>query len=60
MFKVCVKPVPLYHFKLAYVVRNTTVEEFSKPCSRNGEISRSNGSYEVVLVNFKIPLTHQI
>ena len=28
IFTVCVKAVPLYHFKLAYVVLDMTVKEF--------------------------------
>ena len=39
---VCVKSVPLYHFKLAYVVLHLAVKELSKPTFNNGEIGRFN------------------
>ena len=38
IFTVCVKSVPLYHFKLAYVVLHIAVKEFFKTISNNGEI----------------------
>ena len=41
---VCVKFVPLYHFKLAYVVLHMAVKEFFKPISKNGETDRFNRS----------------
>ena len=31
IFTVCIKFVPLYHFKLAYVVLHMTVKEFFEP-----------------------------
>ena len=34
----------IYHFKLAYVVLHMAVKNFSKPTSKNGEISRFNRS----------------
>ena len=40
IFTVGVRPVPLYHFKLAYVVVHMAVKNFSKPTSKNGEIGR--------------------
>ena len=42
IFTVCVKSVPLYHFKLAHVVLHMAVKEFSKPISGNGEIGNFN------------------
>ena len=42
IFTVCVKSVPLYHFKFAYVVLHTAVKEFLKPTSENGEIDCFN------------------
>ena len=39
---VCVKSVPLYHFKLAYVVLHVAVKKLSKPTFNNGEIGRFN------------------
>ena len=39
-----VKSVPSYHFKLAYVVLQMAVKEFSKPTSKNGEIGHFNQS----------------
>ena len=44
IFTVCVKSVPRYHFKFAYVVLQMPVKEFSKPTSNNGEIGRFNRS----------------
>ena len=44
IFTVCVKSVPLYHIKLAYVVLHTAAKEFSKPTSRNEEIGHFNRS----------------
>ena len=41
-FTVSVKSVPLYHFKLAYVVLLRLSKNFSDPTSKNGEISRFN------------------
>ena len=43
-FSVCVKPVPLYYFKLAYVVIRMAVKNFSKPVFKNGESGRFNQS----------------
>ena len=42
VFTVCIKSVPLYHFKLACVALHTAVKVFSKPTSKNGEIGRFN------------------
>ena len=39
IFTVCVKSVPLYDFKLAYVVLHMAVKD---PTSKNGEIGRFN------------------
>ena len=39
IFTVFVKSVPLYHFKLAYVVLHMAVKTFSKPTSKNEGIS---------------------
>ena len=44
IFTVCVKSVPLYHFKLAYVFYIWLSKNFSKPTSRNEEIGRFNQS----------------
>ena len=44
IFTVCVKYVPLYHFKLAYVIIHMAVKEFLKPTSKNGETGRFNWS----------------
>ena len=44
IFTVCVRSVPRYHFKLAYVVLQMAVKDFSKPTSENGEICRFNRS----------------
>ena len=44
-FLVCVRSVPHYHFKLAYVILQMIVKEFSKPTSKNGEIGRLIGLY---------------
>ena len=38
----CVKSVPLYNLKLAYVDLHTAVEEFSKTTSKNGETGHFN------------------
>ena len=35
IFTVCVKSVPCYHFKLAYVVLQMAVKEFFEPTFRN-------------------------
>ena len=40
IFTVCVKSVPLNHFKLAYVVYIWLSKNFSKPTSKNREIGR--------------------
>ena len=40
IFTVCVKSVPLYHFKLAYVVLHMAVKEFFETCLQNGEIGQ--------------------
>ena len=40
IFTVGVKSVPLYHFKLAYVVLHMVGKGFSKPTSERGEIGR--------------------
>ena len=46
IFTVSVKSVPVYHFKLAYVVIHVWLSKnFSKPTSKNGEIGRFNRSY---------------
>ena len=42
IFTVCVKSVPHYHFKLAYVILQMAVKEFSKTTSKNVEIGRFN------------------
>ena len=42
IFTVCVKSVPLYHFKIAYVVLHTAVKELFEPTSISGEIGRFN------------------
>ena len=39
-FLVCVKSVPGYHCKLAYLILQ--IKNFSKPNSKNGEIGRFN------------------
>ena len=44
IFTVCVKSVPCYYFKLAYVVLHMAVKEFFKPTSKNGETGRFNRS----------------
>ena len=44
IFTVCVKSVPRYHLKLAYVVLQMAVKEFLKPTSNNGEIGGFNQS----------------
>ena len=44
IFTVCVRSVSGYHFKLAYVVLQMAVKDFSKPASINGEIARFNRS----------------
>ena len=41
-FIVCVKSVPRYHFKLAYVILRMAVKEFFKPTSKNGDIGHFN------------------
>ena len=41
-FTVCVKSVPLYYFKLAYVVLHMAVKEFFETTSKNGEVGRFN------------------
>ena len=53
-FLVCVKFVPLYYFKLAYVVLHMTVKEFFKPTSKNGEIGRFNRS--LLIESFQLTL----
>ena len=40
IFTVCVKSVPLYHFKLAHLVLHMAVKEFLKPTFEKGEIGR--------------------
>ena len=42
IFTVCVKSVPHYHFKLAYVILQMAVKEFSKPTSKYGDIGHFN------------------
>ena len=42
IFTICIRSVPLYHSKLAYVVLHMAVKEFSKPTSKNGEIGHFN------------------
>ena len=44
IFTVCVKSVPVYHFKLAYIVLHMAV---FKPISKNGEIGRFNRSLPI-------------
>ena len=45
IFTVCVKSVPLYRFKFAYVVLHICLSKnFSKPTSRNGEMDSFNRS----------------
>ena len=41
-FLVSVKSVPLYHFKLAYVVLHMAVKEFFKPTHKKGKIGPFN------------------
>ena len=41
-FTVCVKSVPLYYFKFAYVVLQMAVKEFLEPTSKNGEMGCLN------------------
>ena len=61
IFRACVKSVPLYHFKLAYVVLHMAVKEFSKPTSKNGEIGPFNLSlFIVVSADLEISLIHSI
>ena len=38
IFTVCVRSVPHYHFKLAYVILQIAVKNFSKPTSNNGDM----------------------
>ena len=45
IFTVWVKSVPLYHFKLAYVVLHMAVKEFFKPSFKSGQIRRFNRSF---------------
>ena len=42
IFTVCVKSVLVYHFKFAFEFYMTGSKKFSKPTSKNGEISRFN------------------
>ena len=42
IFTICVKSVPLYHFKLAYAVPRMAVKEFFETISTNREIGRFN------------------
>ena len=42
IFTVCVKSVPIYHFKFAYVVLHMAVNEFFETSSKNGEIGCFN------------------
>ena len=44
IFTVCVKSVPLCHFKLAHVLYIWLSKKFSKHASKNGEIGRFNRS----------------
>ena len=44
IFTVCVKSVPRYHFRLAYVVQQMAVKEFFETTSKSGEIGRFNRS----------------
>ena len=44
IFTVCVRSVPRYHFKLAHVILQMAVKDFSKPTSKNREIGRLNRS----------------
>ena len=37
-FLVCVRSVPPYRFKLAYVILQMAVKNFSKPTSKNGDM----------------------
>ena len=59
---VCVKSVPRYHLKLAYVVLQMVVKEFLKPTSKNGEIGGFNWSftYRVTLADLEMSLIHSI
>ena len=58
IFTVCVKSVPLYHLKLAYLVLHMAAKQFFEPTSKNGEISRLNWSLLIEL--FEISLIHYI
>ena len=49
IFTVCVKFVPLYHFKLARVFLHTAVKELLKPIYKNGEIGRFNVESHTIL-----------
>ena len=51
IFSVCVKSVPLYHFKFAYVVLDMA-KNFSGPICKNGEIGRFN-HFESFLINLE-------
>ena len=51
LFLVCVKSVPLYYFKLAYLTLHMAVKEFSKSTSKNGEIGRL--ILKVILTNLE-------
>ena len=42
IFTVCVRSVPSYHFKLAYVILQIAVKNFSKPTSKNGDMNHLN------------------
>ena len=57
IFTVCVKSVPLYHFKLGYVALHLAVKEFSKPTYTNGEIGRFNRS--LLMESFQLTLKFQ-
>ena len=43
-FTVCVKPIPLYRFKLAYVFLSNCQRIFRNPLFKNGETDRFNQS----------------
>ena len=42
IFTFCVKSIPLYHFKLAYVALRMDGKEFLNPTSENGALGFSN------------------
>ena len=44
IFTVCVRSVPRYHFKFAYIVLQMAVKEFFEPTSKNEAIGSFNWS----------------